>query len=316
MTRDDEVREGESGPGNPGDVGDWVDGGHLTAEALADLDEGLLAEDRAASAQRHVDGCDRCRGTSADLTSIRATLRAGSDPGPMPADVVARIEAALMPGRAGPAATVTPFGPRAGNAQPPQHRRRWPVRALQVAAVLLVGSGTALAFQLPFGGSGNDASVTADSAAPEGGQESADATARGSDPVPLTASGRDYTAAELPEAARELLSGASPYDREAADSALEAAPAPTGAQAPPEIAADARPDRDRVEPATAAADSCARSLDQPVRPLAIDVARYQGQPAWLVIFPDGEGAGGLSVYVTDVGCPPGTFRYFVNVPRG
>ena len=72
---------------------------HLDADALADLDEGLLDRDHMASARAHVAGCPQCRAELAALTGVRERLAAAAEVEPMPAEVVARLDRALADGR-------------------------------------------------------------------------------------------------------------------------------------------------------------------------------------------------------------------------
>ncbi|MFF2021897.1 anti-sigma factor family protein [Streptomyces sp. NPDC058171] len=70
--------------------------GHPAVEEISDLTEGLLPPDRAASLRLHLDACPECTELYASLEEIRLLLEAADDPGPMPDDVVSRVEAALV----------------------------------------------------------------------------------------------------------------------------------------------------------------------------------------------------------------------------
>ena len=78
---------------------------HLDADALADLDEGLLDRDHMASARAHVAGCPQCRAELAALTGVRERLAAAAEVEPMPAEVVARLDRALAEVATEPAST-------------------------------------------------------------------------------------------------------------------------------------------------------------------------------------------------------------------
>ena len=54
---------------------------HLDADALADLDEGLLDRDHVASARAHVAGCPQCQAELAALTGVRERLAAAAEVG-------------------------------------------------------------------------------------------------------------------------------------------------------------------------------------------------------------------------------------------
>ncbi|WP_395295162.1 zf-HC2 domain-containing protein [Kitasatospora hibisci] len=68
---------------------------HPSVDELADLAEGLVesAAD-AAALRRHLDGCAECRGTAEAFGEVRALLGA-VEPPDLPADVAARLDAAL-----------------------------------------------------------------------------------------------------------------------------------------------------------------------------------------------------------------------------
>ncbi len=117
-------------------------------DTLGDYLDGTLAADARQRLERHLAGCERCRGTADDLARIRATARALPDRTP-PDRVWARIE-----------------GDLAREAQAPARPRRgWPLRAsrpgwfsrpfvpasLAAAAVLLLAVGIGY-FTLDRGG--------------------------------------------------------------------------------------------------------------------------------------------------------------------
>ncbi|MET9557774.1 zf-HC2 domain-containing protein [Streptomyces sp. NPDC006645] len=68
---------------------------HPDVSEISDLTEGLLSPGRSAEVREHLDGCSLCADVYESLEEIRGLL--GSLPGPprMPADVAARIDAAL-----------------------------------------------------------------------------------------------------------------------------------------------------------------------------------------------------------------------------
>lgn len=113
--------------------------GHLDATVLADLAEGLLAPADAAAAEGHLAGCAACRDVHDQLDRVVSLLRDAREAGPMPADVAARLDAALA---AEPARTRTAPAARAGSpapALPTRGRRRlpqlhWPGPRLAAAA--------------------------------------------------------------------------------------------------------------------------------------------------------------------------------------
>ncbi len=159
-----------------------------------------------------------------DPTGMRALLRGLPDPGPMPDDLVARIQSSLSDlagSDQGNAAGLhgTPGLVSRGTPDPrPTGRPAWWVRygpRAAVAAVVLVGGGAVAAGQLGLVGSGGDSSVmSADSSSggraeslSEGGSDSAGKPGRDTagsaggavdpGPVVVTMSGRRYTVGGL-----------------------------------------------------------------------------------------------------------------------
>ncbi|NHC16511.1 cupin domain-containing protein [Motilibacter deserti] len=79
--------------------------GHLGLEYLADLDEGLLDEASAASARGHLAACASCRALQAQLQTVGSLLHGLGPEVEMPADVAARLDAALATAAAEPEGT-------------------------------------------------------------------------------------------------------------------------------------------------------------------------------------------------------------------
>ncbi|MFD4895554.1 hypothetical protein ACFWNL_34870, partial [Kitasatospora sp. NPDC058397] len=77
-----------SGPTGPAEA-------HPSVDELADLAEGLVeSADAARTLRRHLDDCAECRETADALGEVQALLGAVEAP-PMPADIAARLDAAL-----------------------------------------------------------------------------------------------------------------------------------------------------------------------------------------------------------------------------
>jgi hypothetical protein len=68
---------------------------HPDVMEIADLAEGILPPERAAEVRGHVESCVECGEVLASLAEIRGLLSDLPEPEPMPADVAARIDAAL-----------------------------------------------------------------------------------------------------------------------------------------------------------------------------------------------------------------------------
>jgi hypothetical protein len=89
--------------------------GHVSDEAMADFRAGLLPAREAAMISAHLSACSRCAELDAQLASVTSLLAATPTP-PMPAALVARLDAALAAEAAARAAGTD--GARAGSAPP------------------------------------------------------------------------------------------------------------------------------------------------------------------------------------------------------
>ncbi|MBC6456477.1 anti-sigma factor family protein [Actinomadura sp. HBU206391] len=107
---------------------------HLDYETLADLAEGILDDDHAASATEHLADCDECRERSAELADVSRLLAESPVP-PMPAKLAARIDAAIA-AESVSTATVASLQARRG---------RMHLRMLSAAAAAIVVVGGAVA---------------------------------------------------------------------------------------------------------------------------------------------------------------------------
>jgi len=294
---------------------DTLGGGtpHVDPDVLADLQEGLLDGPAADAATAHLAGCATCRGDLAALDEIRYLLAGAPDVGPVPADLVDRLDLALAGAAAEPApsvasTTVVPL--RAPETKGPRG-----MRVLQVAAVLvLIFAGGALGVSALLnagGGSSNDAGTTSSEAGGDGSTDMADAAT-----FPVTATGRDWTPEALQEAAPGLASGA-------------LAPTAVGQLAsPPAADGDSKSSGNEEERSRALADApagrlaggpaladCATGLaGEPVAPVAVDLASFEGQPAAVLLLPTPDDPGTVDVYVVKPECPPGEFLHFARVP--
>jgi len=164
-----------------------------------------------------------------DPTGMRALLRSLPDPGPMPTDLVQRIQSTLaeLPALDGAVDAAVFRG-----THPSRGRSSWWGRhagRAAVAAVVLLGGGAVASGSLGIlGGGGDDSTTSAGSSAEDGAAPdslsgprsdaeaprdfSGDRGARVQEaalgPVLVRHSGRDYTAAGLPTQLSDALSGA------------------------------------------------------------------------------------------------------------
>jgi hypothetical protein len=275
---------------------------HLSLDALAELEEGI-AED-ADALRRHLDNCPTCTQRAGQLHASRALLSA-LPPDPMPADVAARIDAAL----AAEPAPATTFA-SGGNIVPLRGRRPWwhgPNLAAAAAGIAVLALGTALAVG-HLGGSKSPNSEATDKGANSSGGPLAGANA----PAPLKQwqTGYNYTTGNRAGYVTGLVLGDPPPF-----SAVVTGAGPRPSPRPVNSRASYTRD-DLREPANLAA--CAALLaGHPVQPVAADYARYDGAAAVIVVLPGlRHPESNLDVYVIRSTCSDAAadISYF-SVPR-
>jgi len=105
---------------------------HLDYDVLADLAEGLLENDQAASVNAHLDACAECRDRSADLADVSRILAEAPVPS-MPAELAERIDTAIAAESLNNA-TVVSLEQRRG-------RRHWRILSAAAATVVVLGGG-------------------------------------------------------------------------------------------------------------------------------------------------------------------------------
>jgi hypothetical protein len=290
---------------------------HLDIETLADLQEGLLDSEQVTTVAGHLDSCAGCRAQSEALDGVRATLRAvGADAEvATPEDVVRRLDDALAATAAVPAApvgvvtasaTVTPL-----TAATARTRQPWKTRLLQAAAVFVL---VAAVGGLGYGGIraiGGGSSGAANSASGGGDAAATEKSAAGAGRYSITSSGRDYTSTSLRSAVPGLLSEA------AADSGTTGAdgPSPTSSASTktPVPAQALANDPNRLQDGTALAECVANLAGGPVTPLAVDIGRFEGKPATIIVLPDPDDASFVNAYAVAPDCPTGTFLAWEHV---
>ncbi|MET0740810.1 MAG: hypothetical protein ABWZ26_04565 [Candidatus Nanopelagicales bacterium] len=242
--------------------------------------------------------------SSEDDATVSALLRAAGGPVPMPAEVAARIEAALAAESSTRVASgsVTPLVPR---------QRRWTRAVLGLAAaaaVVLVGG--ALVTTLGDGVSGGDDQAT--SAEAGGAADTAD--------LARSATGRDYTPAELPESVASLLGDeGTPLNQPSVPSSVDSvgpqgspeADAESMAEAPGALAStrDAETGQDDLDAAAAThlvldearlAPCLERLTDGRREVVAVDAGTYEGEPAVAVVLAAGTEA--VDVFIVTPAC--------------
>lgn len=299
------------------------DGPHLGLEQLADLDEGLLERAAADAARAHLAGCPTCTADQAALTALRADLAdlpAGDQP--LPADVAARWDAALA-GAAGPGSDAPPR--TVGATVVPEvdeletrraARRRRGTQLLQVAAGLVVLLGlTGIGYTLVAGGgdSNGTSSASGDSAA---GRAAEDAAGGGRGAPTVVRSGTDYRAASIASAVGAVTgatpAAGSPGLKAESESAAPSSPA-NGLSASPGPGASDTGVQPLADPQ--ALTACLARLDLVGPPIGVDLARFEGRPAAVIVLPTEGDPTHADVYAVAPSCPAGDFLYFARVAR-
>ncbi|TMQ90381.1 hypothetical protein ETD83_35710 [Actinomadura soli] len=241
---------------------------HLDYDVLADLAEGLLEDDQAASVSAHLDTCADCRDLSADLTDVSRILAEAPAPS-MPAELADRIDTAIAAESLNTAAVVS-LEERRG-------RRHWRILSAAAAAVVVLGGGAAvgtIALDNTNGEQGSASAPPQDNARSgiTGSQQESGGMAPNAAPAPAFAvarSGTDYRAGTLAAQVGQVVAG---------NQKLSAADAP-----------DTR------------LRDCVLGLAGERKPVLVDQAEYEGNPATVIAVP-GDTPGKLNVWVVGPEC--------------
>ncbi len=273
---------------------------HLTPEQLDELatrahadvdpDQEPVRPAGDAELQRHLAGCPACRSALGDQVEVGALLRREPDPGPVPADVLSRLDAAL----AGAAATRTQTAGDGRNVVPLSVHRpgvlgrfaesRLTKTLVAAAAVVLIAAGTFAAVHRNGSGAPSGTSAGASSAA--GGQAAAPESALAN--VPILASGTAYTSANIRTEVDRRLSG-------------------LGSQAGGAVKQPLAEGTATTLDTPAGLRSCLTALQAgTARPLLVDLATYDGKPAAILVLTGGStGASSRQLWVVSRSCAPG-----------
>jgi hypothetical protein len=280
---------------------------HLTPEQLGDVDE--------VAGHEHLRTCARCHARWQEQRDVRDLLRGLPEPAVIPPDVATGLAQALRrlspddvdhmddidhldadASAGGAGRTVVPLRPAAARRDP---SRRTPWLAAAAAVIVLGGGGAALVTQ-PWGGAGGDTSAGSSASAPQEARE--DMSARASAAAArVRSTGTDYERANLSvQVRRELLGGGA---------------TPSGGPGRPFADDGSTPAGDTRLASPGGLASCLSALGVDAGQVtAVDLARFEGQPAAIVVLGDPTGA--HDVWVVGRGCRPGDdqTRYFVRLP--
>jgi hypothetical protein len=272
--------------------------GHADAETLAAFRAELLSRRKAARVSGHLAACPRCAALDAQLAGVTALLSRTAAP-PMPDALTARIEAALAaeaaarpaaggaaapaaatPGGAGHNGTRGTGGRRAGGPARDRSRLALRVAAVTAAVAVIAGGGYGVSRLLSgnppsaTGAAGSAPAARSSGAVPPmsgGSQPAAGAfAAPGKAPAPplVVTSGTDYQPGRLAAQASAVLAEFGPNVH------ASARPTPTVA-APQNRSTSLYPDL----------SACVAHVAAGRHPLLVDVAKYQGHLALIVVLP-------------------------------
>jgi hypothetical protein len=284
--------------------------GHVDSETLAAFREELLPRRKAGQVAAHLAHCEQCAGLDAQLADLPGLLARTSAP-PMPDALTARIEAALSAeaaarsalnpagaategagtaaGAAGAAdagAVPSQPGDAAGGHRGPRARRAWPgpgrsrlaLRiAAAAAAIVVIGGGGYGVSRLVSGGEAGQASTAsgAAAAAPEVKHPAASPEMGQAQPGTGSAGNKSRAASTNPPQPAILSSGTN-YRTGQLKTQVEAALAPAGGTLP-------APTPSHPVNGATALTSCLTRVAGDQRPLLVDMARYNGRPATIIV---------------------------------
>jgi hypothetical protein len=283
--------------------------GHVDPETLAAFREDLLPRRKARQVTAHLAECPRCAGLDAQLAGLPALLAHAPAP-PMPDALTARIEAALaaeaaarsgeapagVPGTeaaagagapsAGPRGTGAPRSGRRRVAAPGRRGLALPIAVAAAAVVIIAGGGYGVSRLLSGGAAPSPSSAPAlvpGAASPEHG-------AAASPPV----NGPDHRSAAGGAAVYPVVASGTNYRASALKAQVRATLIRFGAAAPTSSAGAAR-----QAPAVTGLAPCLERVTGGHPPRLVDLARYEGRPAAVVVLP----AGGRTLRVLVIGRP-------------
>lgn len=273
----------------------WDASAHPDLERLAELEEGLLDSADADRVAEHVTDCAHCQDQQAQLTRTRALL-GGLPDEPMPADIAARLDAALAAAAATNDAAAGSSAPTTSTTVIPLEGRRRRFRIHPAAAGLGAAAAVAaIATILVVGhNSGGGKSGGSSEQTSANGAAAAASVLTG---LTSTASGTDYTASNVDSTVPPLLGG--PHVAMAPVHPAPAAGARIKAQVAGIPAALAH-----LHDSPDALRSCILGVEAGgaiQKPLALDFAHYQGKPSLLVVLP-GLSAGYVDAWFVAPAC--------------
>ncbi|MGK5558223.1 anti-sigma factor family protein [Actinomadura kijaniata] len=256
---------------------------HIDYDTLADLAEGLLEDDQAASVNAHLDTCAECRERSADLADVSRILAEAPVPS-MPADLASRIDSAIAAESLNNA-TVVSLEQRRG-------RRHWRILSAAAATVVVLGGG-AVVGKAALDGARDEGQASATRTTPllDGGEQQA--SPKGA--VPSAPSGDQAEKTQRTFAAHAPSFGV-------ARTGTHYRAATLGAQVNGLLG---KGNEARLEPRRPDAKlaECVASVTGGKAPVLVDSATFEGSPATVVVL-NGARPGQWDVWVVGPDCSP------------
>lgn len=250
---------------------------HLDPEVLAEFDAGLITGHRGAQISAHLAACEQCTALGGQLADVSALLLAVPAV-TMPDQVTERLDTVLA---AEVARRLTGDGTRDRGRRPrPAWRRNLRPLALGVLApVAVIALIVAGAFSLRLGGSTSSSATSAGAAPASRSVTGAPAAGQSSQ----AASGANVPAGSAPKTPHRMSPASFPVTAGTADFAP--ATFKQQVQAALRVPAEKR----QALTSSAALRACVQALAGSETPVLVESARYQGQPATLVVLRTGSG---------------------------
>jgi hypothetical protein len=265
---------------------------HLDPEVLAEFDAGLITGRRGAQISAHLAACEQCTALGEQLAGVSALLMA-APAATMPDRLAERLDTVLA------AEIARRDGPESAGAQGSRdhERRRWPAwhrnlrpLALRVLApVAVIALIVAGAWELtPQGGTSSQASSSA--ASPANAPVAGAPAAAQSSSAASGATGANRPLAGVPAAATPTANAnrLSPAAFPVVTSTVDFAPGSFKQQV--EAALRVPANERQTQTSTTTIRACVQALaGSAASPVLVESARYQGQPATLVVVRTGPG---------------------------
>lgn len=246
---------------------------HLDYDVLADLAEGLLEDDEAASVNAHLETCADCRDLSADLADVSRILAEAPVPS-MPAELAERIDTAIA-AESMHTATVASLEQRRG-------RRHWRILSAAAATVVVLGGGATI------GKIAMDGASSSDSAARHPAPHRSLTDPGSASDVPKVAPGEPDPTFKIAQSGTDYRSGT------------------LGDQVGGVVAGEQKRRSEAAAPGARLRD-CVTSVAGEQTLLLVDQAKYEGQPA-IIIAVDGDQPGKRNIWVVGPDCSPQAHR--------